>query len=157
MDEKKAKYEKAAERAEEWAGAGNKALALAQDAAYAEMHGEEIPATPQNVATTIQGAIRLFLNGEIKDTRIRAVMENAGLNMNSLRTDIVEQVMARALPRMIENGEIERLLAIAKAIGEDASPADTARVLLKVATDAQARVIDAHIDNIIGGDGGGKQ
>lgn len=155
MANKKDKYEHAAERAEEWAGAGTKALALAQDVAFAEMHGEEIPATPQNVATTIQGAIRLFLNGEIKDPRIRAVMEKAGLNMNTLRQDIVEQIMARALPQMIANGEIERLLAIAKAVGEDASP-DTARVLLKVATDAQTRVIDAHIDNVIGGDDGGK-
>jgi hypothetical protein len=45
-------------------------------------------------------------------------MKKAGLDMKNLRKSIVEETMANALPRIIGEGDIERLAQLAQMAGE---------------------------------------
>ena len=50
--------------------------------------------------------------------RVLSDMRNAGLDMKKLRKSLVEETMANALPRIIAEGDIERLAQLAEMAGE---------------------------------------
>lgn len=112
------KKHKAAKEATKWAGTDDKTFKLAQQVAAEPITGEIVPPTPKNVEMTIRGAIKLFLDGNITNKKIQDQIKNSGLDMNDLRKSIVEQTVARALPKIINTGDIERLTAIADLAGE---------------------------------------
>lgn len=111
--------EKAVENTLKWAGAGDKAFELAAQTEKAKLEGKPIPVTPEAIATTIKGAMKMFLDGNIADNKIKTILSANGLDMNNLRKSIVEQTMARALPKIINSGDIERLAQIADVAGEE--------------------------------------
>lgn len=119
--------EKAAKRAAEWAGAGDKAHALALTVEKAALEGEIVPITKDNLRTTIRGALKLFFDGNIADKNIAAMMQKTGLDMTNLRRSLVEQTIARAVPKIVNSGDIERLLQLGALIGES-SQKDTTTV-----------------------------
>ena len=119
--------EKAAKRAADWAGAGDKAHALALTVEKAALEGEIVPMTKENLRTTIRGALKLFFDGNIADRNIAALMQKTGLDMTNLRRSLVEQTIARAVPKIVNTGDIERLLQLGALIGES-SEKDTTTV-----------------------------
>lgn len=118
MKEETAKKLKAIDRANKWAPAGKKALDLALATEKAALEGEIVPVTKENLETTIKGAMKLFLDGDIKSRQVIETMLKYGLDMKNLRKSIVEQTMANAIPRIIGEGDIERLTALAQMAGE---------------------------------------
>lgn len=127
MQKNQKDIEKAAERAAQWAGAGDKAHALALQVEKAALDGEIVPVTKDNLRTTIRGALKLFFDGNIADKNIAAMMQKTGLDMTNLRRSLVEQTIARAVPKIVNSGDIERLLQLGALIGES-SQKDTATV-----------------------------
>ena len=119
--------EKAAKRAAQWAGAGEKAHALALLTEKAALEGEIVPMTKDNLRTTIRGALKLFFDGNIADKNIAALMQKTGLDMENLRRSLVEQTISRAIPKIVNSGDIERLLQLGALIGES-SEKDTTTV-----------------------------
>lgn len=119
--------EKAAKRAAQWAGAGEKAHALALRTEKAALEGEIVPMTKDNLRTTIRGALKLFFDGNIADRNIAALMQKTGLDMTNLRRSLVEQTISRAIPKIVNSGDIERLLQLGALIGES-SEKDTTTV-----------------------------
>lgn len=109
---------KALDKANQWAPAGHKAHQLALATEKAALEGEIVPVTKENLEITIKGALKLFLDGNIQSRRIIEEMKNAGLDMKNLRKSIVEETMANALPRIIGEGDIERLAQLAQMAGE---------------------------------------
>lgn len=109
--------EKAANRALEWVNAGKEAFQLAKDTEKAKLDGESIPATPENVATTIRGAMKLFLDGNIKNPKIKEILGKS-LDMNNLRQSLVEETMSRAIAKIINDGDVERLAELGTMAGE---------------------------------------
>ena len=118
MTEEIAKKEAAAERAEKWANAGKEAFALAVRSEKAALEGEIIEPTKKDIETTIKGALKLFLDGNIIDKKIIEKIKAAGLDMNNLRKSLVEQTVARAIPQIINSGDIERLAQLGEMAGE---------------------------------------
>ena len=118
MTEETAKKVKALDRANKWAPAGKEAHDLALAVEKATLEGEIVPMTKENIETTIKGALKLFLDGDIKSKDIIQKMKLAGLDMNNLRRSLVEQTVARAIPKIINEGDIERLQQIAQMAGE---------------------------------------
>ena len=121
MSPETAKKEKALDRANKWAGAGRKAHQLALATEKAALEGEIVPVTKENIETTIRGAMKLFLDGNISP-KIAKKMQDAGLDMNNLRKSLVEETIARAIPKIINEGDIERLTALAAMAGESTQP-----------------------------------
>ena len=119
MTEDTAKKLKAIDRANKWAPAGKEAHDLALATEKAALEGEIIPMTQKNLETTIKGALRLFLDGNIQSRRIIESMRKYGLDMKNLRRSIVEETMANALPQIISEGNIERLAQLAQMAGEE--------------------------------------
>ena len=118
MKEETAKKLKALDRANKWAPAGKEAHDLALQTEKAALEGEIVPMTKENLETTIKGALKLFLDGDIKSHKVIDSMRKTGLDMQNLRRSIVEETMANALPRIIREGDIERLTALAQMAGE---------------------------------------
>lgn len=119
MTEDTKKKLKALDRANKWAGAGKEAHDLALATEKAALEGEIVPATPKNIETTIKGAIKLFLDGDIKSQKIIEKMQRAGLDMNNLRRSLVEETISRAIPQIVNSGNIERLTQLAQLAGEN--------------------------------------
>lgn len=119
--------EKAAKRAAQWAGAGEKAHALALRVEKAALEGEIVPMTKENLRTTIRGALKLFFDGNIADKSIIDKMRVSGLDMENLRRSLVEQTISRAIPKIVNSGDIERLLQLGALIGES-SEKDTTTI-----------------------------
>ena len=119
MTEDTKKKLKALDRANKWAGAGKEAHDLALATEKAALEGEIVPATPKNIETTIKGAIKLFLDGDIKSQKIIEKMQRAGLDMNNLRRSLVEETISRAIPQIVNSDDIERLTQLAQLAGEN--------------------------------------
>ena len=122
MTEETAKKEKALDRANKWAPAGKKAHDLALSVEKAALEGEIVQMTPENLETTIKGAMKLFLDGNISSKDVANKLKARGLDMHNIRRSIVEQTMANAIPRMIDEGDIERVAAVAEMAGEAPKP-----------------------------------
>lgn len=118
MTEDTAKKLKALDRANKWAPAGKKAHDLALAVEKAALEGEIVPMTKENLEITIKGALKLFLDGDISSRRVIESMKAAGLDMKKLRKSLVEETMANALPRIIAEGDIERLAQLSEMAGE---------------------------------------
>lgn len=109
---------KAADKVRQWAGAGKKAFELAKASEKAKLDGNPLPATPENISTTISGAVKLFLDGHIMNKHIRESLSKI-LDMNNIRRDLVEQTMVRAINIIVASGDIERLANLGKLAGEE--------------------------------------
>jgi len=118
MTEETKKKLKALDRANKWAPAGKKAHDLALATEKAALEGEIIPPTPENIEVTIKGAMKMFLDGNISSKRVADKLRQDGLDMNNLRKSLVEETMANAIPRIIAEGDIERLNALSEVAGE---------------------------------------
>lgn len=118
MTEDTKKKLKAIDRANKWAPAGKEAHDLALATEKAAIEGEIVPATPKNIEITIKGAIKLFLDGDIKSKEIIQKMQNAGLDMNNLRRSIVEQTIPRAIQKIVNDGDLDKLTQLAQMAGE---------------------------------------
>lgn len=118
MTEDTAKKMKALERANKWAAAGKEAHDLALITEKAAIEGEIVPVTPENLAITFKGAIKLFLDGNIKSQNIVKKMQASGLDMNNLRRAIVEETMERAITKIINDGDLDKLSQLAEMAGE---------------------------------------
>lgn len=118
MKEETVKKLKALDRANKWAPAGKKAHDLALATEKAALDGEIVPPTPENIKITIQGAMKMFLDGNISSPQVKKQLMAHGLDMNNLRRSIVEPTAANAVLQIIEEGNIERLNQIAEIAGE---------------------------------------
>lgn len=118
MTEETKKKLKALDRANKWAPAGKEAHDLAVATEKAALEGELIPPTPENIEITIKGAMKMFLDGNISSKRVADKLRQGGLDMNNLRKSLVEETMANAIPRIIAEGDIERLNALSEVAGE---------------------------------------
>lgn len=150
--EKLKEFNKRAEKAEKWAGGGKEAYNLAVDAEYADMHDTKLPATKTNIATTISGAVRMFFDGNISNEKIKKIVADSGLDMNNLRASVVEQTLARALPHIINSGDIERLARLGMLGGEkiEQGAAGSAGVVVKYITAQEEQETMEHIESVIG-------
>lgn len=147
MDKEKiAELKAQAEAVKEWGAADRAAFEQAQDEPVSD--GSK---TPAEIAQTISAAVKLFFDGKIKDETIRNTIEKNGLNMNDLRTSVVEQTLVRALPNIINAGDIERLAKIGMLGGEKINPASaSSNVVVQYVTKDELDAVDSHIDEIIG-------
>lgn len=122
MTEETAKKVKALDRANKWAAAGKEAHDLALATEKAALEGEVVPLTKENLETTIKGSVKLFLDGNIKSRDVLEKLKACGLDMNNIRRSIVEQTMAGAIPKIIQEGDIERLTQLGIISGESPDP-----------------------------------
>lgn len=118
MTEDTQKKLKALDKANKWVRAGKEAHDLALATEKAALEGEIVPATPKNIETTIKGAIKLFLDGDIKNKEIIKKMQATGLDMNNIRRSIVEKTVANAIPQIIDEGNLDKLTQLAQMAGE---------------------------------------
>lgn len=118
MKEETAKKLKALDKANKWAPAGKEAHDLAIATEKAALEGEIVPVTQKNLEITIRGALKLFLDGNIKSQKIIEKMKLAGLDMNNLRRSLVEETVSRAIPQIVNSGDVERLMQLAQMAGE---------------------------------------
>lgn len=118
MKEETAKKLKALDRANKWAPAGKEAHDLALATEKAALEGEIVPVTQKNLEITIRGALKLFLDGDIKSKKIIEKMKLAGLDMHNLRRSLVEETVSRAIPQIVNSGDVERLMQLAQMAGE---------------------------------------
>lgn len=125
LEEKK----KAIKRIESWASAGEDAFRLAEEVEAGKISGEIVPATTKNINITIRGAIKQFLDGNISP-KLKKQLEKNGLDMNAIRQALVEETMMNAIPRIIAEGDIERLAALGELSGEKAEeiPANAKKI-----------------------------
>ena len=118
MTEDTKKKLKAIDRANKWAGAGKEAHDLALATEKAAIEGEIVPVTPENLAITFRGALKMFLDGDIRSRNIVEKIKASGLDMNHLRRSIVEETMARAITKIINDGDLDKLSQLAEMAGE---------------------------------------
>ena len=105
--------EQAVKKAGKWAGAGDDAYRLACKCEKSKVYNEPMPpATPENIATTISGAMRLFLDGKIISPQIREMLAKTGLNMDFFRQSIVKETISLALQNIINSGDYEALASL---------------------------------------------
>lgn len=145
-----AEYNRRAKRAEQWAKGSEEAYHLAVECESADMNGEQIVSTPKNRAITFKAALKMFLDGEIQDPELREMMESKGLSMNNIRTALVEQTMARRIPKIINDGDIESCLKLGIAAGEDLNPAATGNVIVRYVSKDDIADVDEHIKSVVG-------
>lgn len=145
--------EQAIRKAEKWAGAGDKAYRLACQCEKSKIYDEPLPpATPENIATTISGAMKLFLDGKIISPKIREMLAKTGLNMDFFRQSIVEETIARALQNIINSGDYEALAKLGALAGEKVDPIAaglSGTMPVKYVTKSETDAVDAHIDSIV--------
>lgn len=134
-----------------WAAGGQNAMDLAAQIQAAKMNGESVPATKKNIATTVQAAIRMFLDGKIEDPEAKEILFNYGIDMDNIRQSLTEKVLINAIPEMIAKGDIPGLISLARAAGEDVgqNSGSGTNVVVQIATPAQIDAVDAHIDAVI--------
>lgn len=118
MTEETEKKLKALDKANKWAPAGKEAHDLAIATEKAALEGEIVPVTQKNLEITIRGALKLFLDGNIKSQKIIEKMKLAGLDMDNLRRSLVEETVSRAIPQIVNSGDVERLMQLAQMAGE---------------------------------------
>lgn len=118
MTEETEKKLKALDKANKWAPAGKEAHDLAIATEKAALEGEIVPVTQKNLEITIRGALKLFLDGNIKNQKIVEKMKRAGLDMNNLRRSLVEETVSQAIPQIVSSGDVERLMQLAQMAGE---------------------------------------
>lgn len=144
---------KAINDAIKWGVAGGpKALDLALESKTAEMYGTPPPpATPENIKTTISTAIKLVLDGKIKSPRLKQTLAEQGLNVEDIRTSIVEETLASAIPEIIGKGDVDKLNRIAQMIGESAqgNTPTANQISVQYITIKEQTDINAHIDEFI--------
>lgn len=145
--------EQAVKKASKWAGAGDDAYRLACQCEKSKVYNEPMPpATPENIATTISGAMRLFLDGKIISPSIREMLAKTGLNMDFFRQSIVEETIARALQNIINSGDYEALAKLGALAGEKVDPlaAGLSGIMpVKYVSKDETDAVDSHIDSIV--------
>ena len=145
--------EQAVKKAGKWAGAGDDAYRLACQCEKSKVYNEPMPpATPENIATTISGAMRLFLDGKIISTQIREMLAKTGLNMDFFRQSIVEETIARALQKIINSGDYEALAKLGALAGEKIDPIAaglSGTMPVKYVSKDETDAVDSHIDSIV--------
>jgi hypothetical protein len=144
--------EQAAKKAEKWAGAGQAAFDLAKDAEKAKLDGTKLPATNKNIAITLRGSGKIFMDGDIISESLKKQLTESGLDMTRLRQSITEQVLARAIQKAINTGSIPMLNEIAAFIGEETDPAASGFGMMPVRymTMDDYKVASEHILDVIG-------
>lgn len=145
-------YDAAAEKAEQWAAGGEEALGLAARVEAANLGGEVVPASEENVKITVKASIKMFLDGYVADKNVKDSLAACGLDMNDVRRSLTEQVLARAIPNMIVEGDLAGLISLAKVAGEDIGQngSSAPSVVVQVATASQVQAVDSHIEQVIG-------
>lgn len=145
--------EQAVKKAGKWAGAGDDAYRLACQCEKSKVYNEPMPpATPENIATTISGAMRLFLDGKIISPQIREMLAKTGLNMDFFRQSIVEETIARALQKIINSGDYEALAKLGALAGEKIDPIAaglSGTMPVKYVSKDETDAVDSHIDSIV--------
>ena len=110
---------KAIDRANKWAPAGKEAHDLALATEKAAIEGEIVPVTQKNLEITFKGALKMFLDGNIQSQKIIEKMKLAGIDMNNIRRSIVEETIARAIPKIVNEGDLDKLTQLAQMAGEN--------------------------------------
>lgn len=145
--------EQAVKKAGKWAGAGDDAYRLACKCEKSKVYNEPMPpATSENIATTISGAMKLFLDGKIISPKIREKLAATGLNMDLFRQSIVEETIARALQNIINSGDYEALAKLGALAGEKVDPLAaglSGTMPVKYVSKDETDAVDAHIDSIV--------
>lgn len=132
---------------------GSKALDLALESKMAELNGTTPPlATPENIKTTISTALKMVLDGKIKSPRLKKTLTEYGLNVDDIRTSVVEETLASAIPMIVDRGDVDKLNRIAQMIGETAEQPQqqTNQISVQYITIQEQKEINAHIDEFIG-------
>lgn len=55
---------------------------------------------------------------ETTNIPLSKLYQNAGLDMNNIRRSIVEETIARAIPKIINEGDLDKLTQLAQMAGE---------------------------------------
>lgn len=139
------------QKVQKWADGGKEAYALAANVSGANLRGESLPATPQNIKTTIQASLRQFLDGNIADATIVEALKNNNCDMENIRQWLSEQVLRNAIPNMIAKGDLNALIGLAKAAGENIDGDIAPSVVVQVAQADQIALANRHIDEFFEG------
>lgn len=117
MGLKKQEVDKSFKRVAGWAG--TKAYDIALDAEAKRLNGEPVNLTKEEIKTTIAASIKRFLDGDISDPYVKQLLRTGNLDLEHLRTSLVEQTLANAIPDIVANGQIERLIKLGEAAEPD--------------------------------------
>ena len=65
-----------------------------------------------------RGALKQFLDGDISTPGLKKALAKRGIDPENIRRSVVEATMVNAIPQIVGEGNIERLIAIGDLIGE---------------------------------------
>ena len=137
----KSEVEKSIARVKGWAG--TKAFDIAVDAEAKRLSGEPITLTKDEIKTTISASIKRFLDGDISDPYIKQLLRTGNIDPENLRTSLVEQTLANAIPDIVANGQIERLIKLGEAAEQDIPLPGTPKAIIR-----ERVVIELDGDNV---------
>lgn len=109
---------KAVKRVQKWASAGEDAYKIVQKVESAKLQGEDYQLTNKETNILMRGALKQFLDGDISTPGLKKALAKRGIDPENIRRSVVEVTMLNAIPQIVGEGNIERLIAIGDLIGE---------------------------------------
>ena len=97
----------------------------------AKLHGEVYQPTQKDIKVLTRSALRNFLDGNCS-AKMKNALIASGLDPENLRQSLIEETLANALPQIIGQGDVERLMNLATLAGEkpdDDIPQNARRVI----------------------------
>lgn len=83
----------------------------------AKLHGEVYQPTAKDIKVLTRSVLRSFLDGNCSK-KMKNALVGIGLDPENLRQSLIEETLANALPQIIGQGDIERLMNLATLAGE---------------------------------------
>lgn len=108
---------KAVKSVQKWAGASKDAYRAVQKIESAKLHGEVAELTNKEKTALVSGAVKMFLDGDIS-AKTKKFLLDRDLDPTNLRKSIVEATMPQTIANIVNEGDIERLIALGQLAGE---------------------------------------
>jgi hypothetical protein len=83
----------------------------------AKLNGEIYQPTQKDIKVLTRSVLRGFLDGNCSN-KMKNTLIASGLNPENLRQSLIEETLTNALPQIVGQGDIERLMNLATLAGE---------------------------------------
>ena len=132
---------KAVKNVQKWAGAGKDAYRAVQKIESAKLHGEVAELTNKEKTALVSGALKLFLDGDMSPKSKKFLLDH-GLDPTDLRKSIVEATMPQTIANIVNEGDIERLIALGQLAGEPKTEPDVPQNAKRIVRERVEIIID---------------
>ena len=132
---------KAVKNVQKWAGAGQDAYRAVQKIESAKLHGEVAELTNKEKTALVSGALKLFLDGDVSAKTKKFLLDH-DLDPTNLRKSIVEATMPQTIANIVNEGDIERLIALGQLAGEPKTEPDVPQNAKRIVRERVEIIID---------------